>query len=60
MVDLAGSENANKAGNAGERLEEMKYINKSLSTLVSPLFLRLDPSDQGFDGRIKAHSLQRF
>ena len=33
IVDLAGSENVNKSEAEGERLEEAKHINKSLSAL---------------------------
>lgn len=33
MVDLAGSERIGKTGAQGQRLEEAKFINKSLSAL---------------------------
>jgi hypothetical protein len=33
MIDLAGSENCKASGAVGERLEECKSINTSLSTL---------------------------
>ncbi len=33
LVDLAGSERVNKSGATGQRLEECKYINQSLSAL---------------------------
>lgn len=34
MADLAGSENASKAGTTGTTLQEGAFINKSLLTLV--------------------------
>jgi VanZ family protein len=33
IVDLAGSERLSKTGSEGQRLEEAKHINKSLSAL---------------------------
>lgn len=34
MADLAGSENASRAGTSGNTLQEGAFINKSLLTLV--------------------------
>lgn len=34
MADLAGSENASKAGTTGNALQEGAFINRSLLTLV--------------------------
>jgi len=38
LVDLAGSEMASKSGASGDRLEEAKFINKSLSALGNVIF----------------------
>ena len=37
MADLAGSENASKAGTSGNSLIEGNFINKSLLTLVNKI-----------------------
>eukprot|EP00300_Choanocystis_sp_HF-7_P036457 c52303_g1_i1.p1 GENE.c52303_g1_i1~~c52303_g1_i1.p1 ORF type:complete len:923 (+),score=222.47 c52303_g1_i1:368-2770(+) len=43
LVDLAGSEKVRKTNAAGERLEEAKNINKSLSALGNVIYALTDP-----------------
>lgn len=38
LVDLAGSERLDKSGSIGTQLEEVKYINRSLSALADVIY----------------------